>query len=131
MVAFNFEHVADILRAMDVPDADEIVAGVRGGSLKEAIASGWSDGTLACWLKNNRTLRANGPRPQGTDDVVTAVLHVFPISYSETPEGLARIREDRTKIKSSVCSGNGWLFATSARCRRSLFATKPESQNRA
>ena len=102
MVAFNFEHVAEILRAMDVPDADEIVAGVRGGSLKEAIASGWSDGTLACWLKNNRTLRANGPRPQGTDDVVTAVLHVFPISYSETPEGLARIREDRTKIKSSA-----------------------------
>lgn len=102
MVAFNFDHVAEILRAMDVPDADEIVAGVRGGSLKEAIASGWSDGTLACWLKNNRTLRANGPRPQGTDDVVTAVLHVFPISYSETPEGLARIREDRTKIKSSA-----------------------------
>lgn len=102
MVAFNFDHVAEILRAMDVADAERVVDGVRGGNLTEKMKNNWSDGTLACWLKNHARLYANGPRPQGTDDVTTAILHVFPINYTETPEGLARIREDRTRLTSKV-----------------------------
>ena len=54
MVAFNFDHVAEILRAMDVADAERVVAGIRGGNLTEKMKNNWSDGTLACWLKNNK-----------------------------------------------------------------------------
>jgi hypothetical protein len=97
MVAFNFDHVAEILRAMDVDDVERLVDLARGAKVGEY---GWSDGTLAVWLKNRASLKSGVYFEP--EEVVTAVLHCFPINYTETPEGLARIRNDKTTLASSV-----------------------------
>lgn len=63
----------------------------------------WSLGTLACLIKNN-TRPLGGQSKAGTflPDAETAILHVFPIDFTETPEMLERLKKDRCRIREAV-----------------------------
>lgn len=103
MVTFNTNRVAAILAACDVVNVDHYVEQALLHS--SGFDHSWSDATVATWAKlqaeKDGSLQAV-KWDHDEDSAVTAVLHVFPLNYTETPEGLERIRRDAATLKSQV-----------------------------
>lgn len=103
MVTFNINRVAEILRACGVAHVDHYVEKALVHS--SGFDYSWSDATVATWAKMQAEKDGSLYAVQWDKeepDAVTAVLHVFPLNYTESPEGLARVREDRTQLTSST-----------------------------
>jgi len=96
--AVNFERLRSRLVDAGVKErrADELMKIAR----KKAPERQFED-TLFCWLKNQAGDWEVGARLPD-NDAATAVLHVFPIDFHETPEMLARLKNDRPSPQPSV-----------------------------